>query len=110
MGDSRVDCGGFWLPAEFLTQNDILMDKENFTQNGFNPNTEFGLLGSTRSMTRSESEEDDFLAEMNRQFTRSAIRETHKVSYPLPQKPPLPLQVLFFFINQISFPFYCHIN
>lgn len=101
MADTSLNDGGFWLPSEFLTDEDILMDKENFNKNGFNSNnnlcfpSEFGSFGSTpfprspnESVTESESDDDDFLTGLTHQFARSTLQETHKIPYAPPRNHP----------------------
>lgn len=97
-GNSLTD-GGFWLPSEFLTDEDVLVGKENFDKNGLNSKNNpcfptefpygFGSFDSlslfqnspVESVTESESDEDDFLTGLTRQFARSILQETHKVPY-----------------------------
>ncbi|XP_059666343.1 uncharacterized protein LOC132312105 isoform X3 [Cornus florida] len=95
--------GGFWLPSEFLTDDDILMDKENFNKNGLLLNPAFGFnfrfptefppdfgsfnstpvinspVESVVSSTETESDED-FLAALTRQLTRATLQETQKTT------------------------------
>lgn len=67
----------FFLPSEFLTDDDILMDKININNHLFPSEFpyEFG------SSTGSESEEDEFLAGLTRQLAFSTLRETQKIPY-----------------------------
>lgn len=101
MADTSLNDGGFWLPSEFLTDEDLLMDKENFNKTGLNSNynlcfpTEFGSFGSTpfprspnESVTESESDDDDFLTGLAHKFARSTLQETHKILYALPRNHP----------------------
>ncbi|KAA8534148.1 hypothetical protein F0562_031659 [Nyssa sinensis] len=94
-----LDNGGFWLPSEFLTDDDILMDKENYSKsgldNGIGANfcfpTEFPYdFGSSSVLsspvesvvgsTETESDEEDLLAGLSRQLARSTLQETQKIS------------------------------
>ncbi|XP_052177188.1 uncharacterized protein LOC127791384 [Diospyros lotus] len=87
-----LDNGKFWLPAEFLTDDDVLLSaKQGLGCNGFRPGLgpkfgfpvefpyEMGSLGSpvesVVGSTETESDEDDVLAGLTRQFARSSLLE-----------------------------------
>uniref|UniRef100_A0A5B7B5T2 TIP41-like protein n=1 Tax=Davidia involucrata TaxID=16924 RepID=A0A5B7B5T2_DAVIN len=98
-----LDDGEFWLPPEFLTDDDILMDKENYNKNGLGstvigPNFsfptefpyDFGSFGSSFvfnspvesvvGSTETESDEEDLIAGLTRQLARSTLQETQKIA------------------------------
>ncbi|KAL8152741.1 hypothetical protein V2J09_010501 [Rumex salicifolius] len=69
-----LDDGEFWLPSQFLTEEDILTDfgassPTTISTNGFN--SELGSPGD--SVTETESDEDEFFAELTRRMSRSSI-------------------------------------
>ncbi|KAJ6720518.1 hypothetical protein OIU85_023705 [Salix viminalis] len=91
-----------FLPTEFLTAEDLLMDKENFYKNGFNSDLkpslcfpsefpyEFDTFGSSSplsspvesvmgSSTETESsDDDDFLAGLTRRLTQQLAVKPEK--------------------------------
>ncbi|KAF3433584.1 hypothetical protein FNV43_RR24686 [Rhamnella rubrinervis] len=103
-----LDDAEFWLPSQFLTDDDVLMDKENFNKNGVNGTgfgqvpglgfpTEFpyefdsfcsnSALGSpvdsSVGLTETESsDEEDFLVGLTRRLAHSTLHETQKLAVP----------------------------
>lgn len=91
-----------WLPIEFLTAEEVLMDKENFNKNGFKTELkpslcfptefpyEFDSLGTSSALsspvesvmgssTETESsDEDDFLAGLTRRLTQQLTVKPEK--------------------------------
>ncbi|XP_037494617.1 uncharacterized protein LOC119370472 isoform X1 [Jatropha curcas] len=87
-----------WLPTEFLTEEELLMDKENFLKNAeFNPSFsfpsefpyEFDSFGSSSSLSSPDesvigstetesSNEDDFLAGLTRRLTQQITVKSQK--------------------------------
>uniref|UniRef100_A0A7C9D719 Uncharacterized protein n=1 Tax=Opuntia streptacantha TaxID=393608 RepID=A0A7C9D719_OPUST len=65
----ELDDGEFWLPSEILTDDDILVDLD------------LPSSGSVTGSTGSETDEDDLLAGLPHQLTRSTISNS-----PLPSK------------------------
>lgn len=102
MADS-LDDGEFWLPPQFLTDDDILMDKANNNNKnrdgGFELETEatksffpfefpsgFGSFGHSSSdlsspvesvvgSTETESDEEDYIADLTRQMAHSTLED-----------------------------------
>lgn len=92
----------FWLPSHFLTDEDTLMDKENFNDNGANPvgaeihgfpsefPYEFDSFGSSSALnspvesvmssTETESDEEDLLTQLKRQLAHSTLHDTQKLA------------------------------
>lgn len=82
-----LDDGEFWLPPEFLTDNDIAMEKNErdsestktlfpfeFSYGGFGSSSDLSspvesLVGSSET----ESDEEDYLSGLTRQMTRSTL-------------------------------------
>ncbi|KAI3988767.1 hypothetical protein MKX01_016338 [Papaver californicum] len=95
-----LDDGEFWLPSEFLTDDDLLMDKIHMKDGGgdISPENQSGLcfpsefpygfdsssafsspvesLGS--SSTETESDEEDFLAGLTQRMVHSTLQEVEK--------------------------------
>lgn len=90
-----------WLPSQFLTEEDALMDKENLNKNGLKPSLsfptefpyEFDSFGSNSALsspvesvagsTETESsDEEDFFAGLTRRLTQSTLYETQKLAVP----------------------------
>ncbi|KAF5176758.1 3-phosphoshikimate 1-carboxyvinyltransferase [Thalictrum thalictroides] len=85
-----LDDGVFWLPSEFLTDDDILMEKHKF-QNKMNTQSEskfcfpsefpYGFYNSSSPVeslvgsTETESDEEDYLAGFTRQMARSLLQQ-----------------------------------
>lgn len=103
-----LDDAEFWLPSQFLTDDDVLMDKENFNKNGVN-GTGFGQVpglgfpsefpyefdsfcsksalsspvDSAVGLTETESsDEEDFLVGLTRRLAQSTLHETQKLAVP----------------------------
>lgn len=97
-----------WLPSEFLTADDFLVDKDNCTKNGegevvsFGGNLafptefhyEFDSLGtnsarsspveSVMGSTETESsDEEDLLVGFTRSLAQLSLNETHKLGVPI---------------------------
>lgn len=89
-----LDDGEFWLPAQFLTDKDILMDKGNinnsrnkggittgigFTSYGydlFGPSSDLSSpVESVNGSTETESDEEDYLAGLTRQIAHAALQD-----------------------------------
>lgn len=97
-----LDNGEFFLPSHFLTDDDILMDKENISMASSEANLSFpsefpfcfGSYGSSSSSalnspvesvngsTETESDEDDFLAGLTRKFVESTRIQPKKSTSP----------------------------
>lgn len=85
-----LDDGEFWLPAQFLTDDDIFMDQgsikrsNNKDGNGFSSHG-FDLFGPSSDLsspvesvigsTETESDEEDYLAGLTRQIVHTALQE-----------------------------------
>lgn len=106
MASRSLDDAAFWLPSQFLTDDDVLIDKENFHKNGAISTTaarfngfptefpyEFDSFGSNSALsspvesvvssTETESsDEEDFFAGLTRRFAQSNLRETQKLAVP----------------------------
>lgn len=112
MASRSLDDAEFWLPSQFLTDDDVLMDKENFDKNngttgrfggrgrpfvnnGFPTEFpyEFDSFGSNSALsspvesvvssTETESsDEEDFFAGLTRRFAQSNLREAQKLTVP----------------------------
>lgn len=103
-----LDDAEFWLPSQFLTDDDVLMDKENFNKNGVN-GTGFGQVtglgfptefpyefdsfcsnsalsspvDSAGGLTETESsDEEDFLVGLTSRLAQSTLHETQKFALP----------------------------
>lgn len=65
-----LDDGEFWLPPQFLTEEDILLGFDTSSSStGFSSD-----LGSpVDSVTETESDEDEFVSGLTRQLTRSSL-------------------------------------
>ena len=89
-----LDDGEFWLPAQFLTDDDILMDKGNlkntsnkegvttgfgFSSHGFDlfgpPSDLSSPVESVIGSTETESDEEDYLSGLTRQIAHTALQE-----------------------------------
>ncbi|XP_028097138.1 uncharacterized protein LOC114296998 isoform X2 [Camellia sinensis] len=92
--------GEFWLPSEFLTDDDILMGKENFNKNALNsafgptfafPTDfpyDFGSYSPVESVvgsTETESDEEDLLAGLTRRLARFTLQERAQKMASAPQ-------------------------
>ncbi|CAK9135685.1 unnamed protein product [Ilex paraguariensis] len=100
-----LDGAGFWLPPDFLTDHDLLMDKENFAKNGLNTDlswnpffpSEFpydlgyaGSFGSSSVRTspvesvvsspETLSDEEDLFTVLTRQLARSTLRDVREIT------------------------------
>ncbi|PON87615.1 TIP41-like protein [Trema orientale] len=102
MASKSLDDAEFWLPSQFLTDDDVLMGKENFHKNGAMATHgsfptefpyEFDSFGSNSALsspvesvvssTETESsDEEDFFAGLTRRFAQSNLRETQKLTVP----------------------------
>ncbi|KAL5709368.1 hypothetical protein ACHQM5_020067 [Ranunculus cassubicifolius] len=86
-----LDDGEFWLPSEFLTDDDILMEAKKFqkTESGarfcfpsefpYGFSSSYGLNSPDESLvgsTETESDEDDYLAGFTRQMARSLLQQS----------------------------------
>lgn len=89
-----LDDGEFWLPARFLTDDDILMDKGNIKNSsrkdgvltgvGFvscgidffgSPSDLSSPVESVNGSTETESDEEDYLAGLTRQISHAALQD-----------------------------------
>ncbi|XP_051130951.1 uncharacterized protein LOC127251330 [Andrographis paniculata] len=85
-----LDDGEFWLPSEFLTDDDLLTDfkadrlqskgNPDFTHgfgNSFGFNSDLSSPGeSVMGSTETESDEDDFITGLNWKMARSSLQDT----------------------------------
>lgn len=100
-----LDDGEFWLPSQFLTDDDILMEKKNINNNhgnsqnpgaGFCFPSEFpyGLdsygsstlsspVESVVSSTETESDEDDYFAGLTQQMVHTTLQEVENTTSPV---------------------------
>ncbi|XP_052177053.1 uncharacterized protein LOC127791235 [Diospyros lotus] len=92
MAQGLDDCE-FWLPPQFLTDDDILMDFKPVNLNGKNAGSNAGSFfpfdypsgfgsfgpsseqGSSLSSTETESDEEDYLAELTRKMAHSTLQD-----------------------------------
>ncbi|AEE79173.1 unnamed protein product [Arabidopsis thaliana] len=79
---SVVDDAEFWLPTEFLTDDDFLVEKENNSVGiddslfPYEPRHGFGTFGSTvKPNTVKEDDEESFLAGLTRQMVMSSLKD-----------------------------------
>ncbi|XP_010256748.1 PREDICTED: uncharacterized protein LOC104597057 isoform X2 [Nelumbo nucifera] len=101
-----LDDGEFWLPSQFLTDDDILMEKTNYNNGskGFSSETEagsffpfefpyaFACYGSPSALsspvesvvgsTETESDEEDYLAGLTTQMAHSMLQDEEKSAAP----------------------------
>ena len=88
-----LDDGEFWLPPEFLTDNDIAMEKNErncyherdsestktlfpfeFSYGGFGSSSDLSSpVESVVGSSETESDEEDYLSGLTRQMTRSTL-------------------------------------
>ncbi|CAA2971507.1 uncharacterized protein LOC111369366 isoform X2 [Olea europaea var. sylvestris] len=78
--------GKFWLPPQFLTDDDLLMDFKNkrndnfsfgFNGNSFGPNSDLSSpVESVTGSTETESDEDDYLSEVARKLLQSTLQDS----------------------------------
>jgi hypothetical protein len=82
-----LDDGEFWLPPEFLTDNDIAMEKNErdsestktlfpfeFSYGGFGSSSDLSSpVESVVGSSETESDEEDYLTGLTRQMTRSTL-------------------------------------
>ncbi|XAR71973.1 hypothetical protein NMG60_11018439 [Bertholletia excelsa] len=81
-----ADAGEFWLPSDFLTDDDILVDKDYFKENRLSTAIPayFGSYGSpvesVVGSTETESDEEDCVVRLTRRLERSALDDrNHKI-------------------------------
>ncbi|KAL2485167.1 hypothetical protein Adt_29923 [Abeliophyllum distichum] len=82
--------GEFWLPPQFLTDDDLLMDFKSkgndkfsfgYSGNSFGPNSDLSSpVESVVGSTETESDEDDYLTEVTRKLLQSTL---HDSKFPL---------------------------
>lgn len=78
-----IDDGEFWLPPQFLTDDDVLMDletdvsKSRFGSFGFSSDLS-SPVESVVGSTETESDEEDFLAGLTRQMARSTLESDRR--------------------------------
>ncbi|CAA2964605.1 Hypothetical predicted protein [Olea europaea subsp. europaea] len=78
--------GEFWLPHQFLTDDNLLMDFKNkgndnfsfgFSRNSFGPNSDLSSpVESVIGSTETESDEDDYLTEVTRKLLQSSLQDS----------------------------------
>ncbi|GMH15381.1 hypothetical protein Nepgr_017222 [Nepenthes gracilis] len=84
-----LDDGAFWLPSNFLTDDDLLIDKENINRDsisaGFGQNSlRFSRFGSSLplhsrvSSAVTEAGQEEFLVKLARQLAQSSLQENQK--------------------------------
>ena len=131
MGESVGDAKA-WYHSQFLTNDDPLMDKENFNERGvnagfapgfsfptefpyefesFGPNSSFNSpVESVAGSTETESsDEEEFFAGLTRRLTQFTLHETQKLAVKpsLPQNKPEVTFFFFFFLREsFTFSFY----
>ncbi|GMH04243.1 hypothetical protein Nepgr_006082 [Nepenthes gracilis] len=90
MAEAIDDCA-FWLPSHFLTDDDFLTDKQNFTRDSvkssFRPDSlHLPMFGSSSALyspgfsSETETDQDVLLAELTRKLAQTALQETRKLS------------------------------
>lgn len=83
MAEDLIDNGEFWLPPQFLTDDDILMDfntikKTDFGYGLFGPGPNSDLSSPVESVvgsTETESDEEDYLAGLTKKLSRSTLQD-----------------------------------
>ncbi|KAF8395193.1 hypothetical protein HHK36_019135 [Tetracentron sinense] len=96
-----LDYGEFCLPSQFLTDDDILMEKKNLKNNSlsnrvyfpFESPYGFGSFGSSTTLsspvesvvssTETESDDEDYIAGLTRQIVHSTLQEDEKSFSPV---------------------------
>lgn len=70
-----IDGGEFWLPPQFLTDDDVLMDLEtDFSKSRFGFSSDLSSpVESVVGSTETESDEEDYLTCLTRQMARSTL-------------------------------------
>lgn len=81
----ELDDGEFWLPSEFLTDDDLLMDfntdyvktkrADDFSL-GFSSSDLSSPVESVMGSTETESDEDDFISGLTRKVARSTLQDS----------------------------------
>ncbi|KAI3678012.1 hypothetical protein L6452_37291 [Arctium lappa] len=83
----EMDDGKFWLPAEFLNDEDVLMDfKPNFgitTSSGLSTlNSDLSSpVESVMGSTETESDEEDYLNELSRKLAQSTLDDNFEANF-----------------------------
>lgn len=83
----ELDDGEFWLPSEFLTDDDLLMDfntdyvktkrADDFSL-GFSSSSDLSSpVESVMGSTETESDEDDFISGLTRKVARSTLQDSN---------------------------------
>ncbi|KAL9153074.1 hypothetical protein ABFS82_10G025100 [Erythranthe guttata] len=82
----ELDDGEFWLPSEFLTDDDLLMDfktdhfqtkRSDSFSTGFGINSDLSSpVESIMGSTETESDEDDFLTGLTRKLAHSSFQDS----------------------------------
>lgn len=82
----ELDDGEFWLPSEFLTDDDLLIDfKTDYLKTkraddfslGFSSSDLSSPVESVMGSTETESDEDDFISGLTRKVARSTLQDTN---------------------------------
>lgn len=77
---------GFWLPSEFLTDDDLLTDfkADRFNDFSYGLGNSFGFNSDLSSpgelVTETESEDDDLVSELTRKLAHSALLSDYSSS------------------------------
>lgn len=91
----ELDDGEFWLPSEFLTDDDLLMDfKADYSKTkrsddfslGFGNSSGFNSdlsspVESVMGSTETESDEDDFITGLTREMAHSTISDNKVATF-----------------------------
>lgn len=82
----ELDDGEFWLPSEFLTDDDLLMDfKADFSKPKRGDDFSLGFCNSDLSSpvesvmgsTETESDEDDFISGLTRKVAHTTLHDSN---------------------------------
>lgn len=77
-----MDDGMFWLPTEFLTDDDVLVDFKSGRNKGtstmYGPDSDLSSpVESVMGSTETESDEEDYLNELSRKLAQSTLEDNY---------------------------------
>ncbi|XP_072976274.1 uncharacterized protein [Typha angustifolia] len=79
--EKEFEEGEFWLPSEFLA-DDLFLESDKSVAGGIGPPVAFGFVSSldspVESVTETESDEEEYMAGLTRQMTRSFLLDDEK--------------------------------
>ncbi|XP_023731624.1 uncharacterized protein LOC111879402 isoform X1 [Lactuca sativa] len=80
--EQEMDDGMFWLPTEFLTDDDVLVDFKSGRNKGtstmYGPDSDLSSpVESVMGSTETESDEEDYLNELSRKLAQSTLEDNY---------------------------------